>query len=311
MAFDESNFEEVRKFMVILTNLNSFITQIPKGAKQQINAEDKWILSKYNELIGNVRKSYEEYDFGGLATKLEQFLVQDFSRKYIQMIRDRAENARETLQEIYSGLVIMLAPIIPFTSEHIWQKLRENDIVKEESAHLSSFPEYNKKGIDKELQESFDSLLKVIELGLSERDKLKIGLRWPLASATIQSEKKIDKELHGIIMQQLNVKKVVANKGELKIEYDTKMNKELESEGYAREISRKIQAERKKRGMTKEQKIKLTLFADKKMIEFLEMQKEFLSERVNSSKTELKHEKAPEGALDCSVKETQIHATFS
>lgn len=310
-AFNEKDFQEIHKTINILNNLSTFVLQLkPTKAKKSI--EDKWILSRYNQLVQDVSKAYQKCDFMGVCQKLEDFTVREFSRAYIQMIRDRSEEAQGTLLEVYKGVLALYAPIIPLTTEHIWQKMLYAGYAEEESIHLSDFPAASKKSINLDLEKEMDMALKAVEVGLAERDKIKIGLKWPLASATISVPSKLSEEIHAIVMQQLNVKQVIVKKNDnIAVEFDTKITPELESEGYARELARKIQAERKKRGMTKDQKIKLEVFTDAQTIKLLSMQEKFISERVNSSSTKLTDGNSPEGALDCSVKEIRITVVFS
>ena len=114
---------------------------------------------------------------------------------YIKIIRERENETFEILNKIRNSLLVVMSPIIPFITEKIWQELRKKRIVKEESVHLSSWPKADKKKIDKELEKEFENVLRIIELGLAERDKAKIGLRWPLERATISCDGKLDKEL--------------------------------------------------------------------------------------------------------------------
>ena len=97
-------------------------------------------------------------------------------------------------------------------------------------------------------------MLGVVERGFAERDKVGIGLKWPLASASVLVDGKLSKDLVEIVKGQLNVKDVKVGKGkggEIEVKLDVKMTPELEAEGYAREISRKVQAARKKVGLVK------------------------------------------------------------
>jgi len=110
----------------------------------------------------------------------------------------------------------------------------------------------------------------IISSGLKTRDKIKIGLKWPLAKAMIFS-KRLGKELEKIIETQLNVKNIEwenTDEQDLKVEFDTKMNPELEAEGYAREMTRQVQAFRKKLGLIKTDKIKLFIVADEDLKTF-------------------------------------------
>jgi len=130
-------------------------------------------------------------------------------------------------------------------------------------------------------------------MGLAERDKNKIGLRWPLAKATI-FVKGIDNYdlFEEIIKNQLNVKNVKwespASKGiELDIELEKEITPELEAEGYARELSRQIQDFRKRLGLQKKNRIELFIITDKDFRNILEPQKDFIKERTNSKKIEI------------------------
>jgi len=286
--FDEREFSEIQKVFRVFLNVNNFVNQIEKG-KQKIEIEDKWILSKFNLVMGKtIYEDYNNFKFPEAIQDIEDFLMNDLSRTYIQIIRDRSDECYEILNRIRIGLILLLAPIIPFTTEKIWQDLRQRKIVKEESVHLSHFLNINGHEIDKRLELEFDIVLEVIEKGLAERDKLKIGLKWPLAKATIYSKEQqqwhqplID--LQEIIKSQLNVKKIelkVDSKGEIKVELDTKITPELEAEGYARELARNIQAERKNAGFVKSDFINLEIISDLNGI--LGSQKQFIQERVNA-----------------------------
>ena len=280
--FDEKEFGEIRKTFVILSNLKNLISSI-NPAKQKIQIEDKWILSKYNSLVQKTTDDYNSYKFPEVVQELEEFLVKDFSRTYVKMIRDRSDEAYSVLREIYLGLLKLYAPIVPFMTEEIWQKLKE----KQESIHLSIFPKADNKKIDSKLEKEFELVLKIIESGLFERDKVQIGLKWPLSKAVIKSEEKISSEMNEIIKSQLNVKNLeFKNSKELKVELNTKITPDLEAEGFAREISRFVQSERKKAGLMKDNYIELVVKLDKKLLELLNKNKmfEFIKERVNAKK---------------------------
>ena len=281
-AFDEGEFKEVRKVFNMLTNVNNFIEQLPRG-KSKISKEDKWILSRFNSTIKEVSENYNSYHFPEVVSVLEKFLIEDLSRNYIKMVRDRSEEIYGTLNEIRVSLIKLFAPIIPFVSESIWQSLREKKIVKEESVHLSSWPRSEK--INVKLEKQFSTLFEIIEIGLRERDKAGIGLKWPLAKAVVNSKESVSSELKEIIMNQLQVKKVevvIKKDKEGSVEFDTEITPELEAEGFARNIARAVQALRKKQGLVKNDKISLKIFAGADLVLRLDEFREFLSERTNA-----------------------------
>ena len=148
--------------------------------------------------------------------------------------------------------------------------------------------------------------MKIIEIGLRERDKAQIGLKWPLASTNIKGPMKIGKELKEVIMNQLNVKSIkFVNEKELSVEFDTKMSPELEAEGYAREISRKVQAARKNLGLVKKDIIKLAVVANNYLKNLIEGQKEFIKERTNAKYFSIETE-SPRGFEKATIVEDKI-----
>ena len=286
-AFNEEEFKDIQRVFRVLTNLKNLIYQID-SEKQHTKIEDKWILSRYNSAVKEITELYNGYKMPEVVDKLEEFIIKDFSKAYVQMIRDRASEVKELLEEIYLGMLKLFAPIIPFTSEDIWQTLKSEKVVKEESIHLTEFPKSDKKKINSDLEENMKLAMKAIELGLSERDKAQIGLKWPLASAKITSEGKIEKELEEIIMNQLNVKKVEIKSGkELKVELDTKITPELEAEGYARNMIRNIQAFRKEIGLSPKDEVTTIIVCDEELKKMLENHKNIVAEKTNSKKLDI------------------------
>ncbi len=282
-SFDEKEFKDIQNFFRVLLNVNAFANQVEKG-KNKIAIEDKWILSRLNSTINEITEDYNSYKFPEVVQTIEKFLNEDVSKKYIKMVRNRSSEVYGTLNEIRLAVLKFLAPIIPFATEKIWQELKDKKIVEEESIHLSEWPKEDKKKINPGLEEEFNLILKVIEIGLSERDKIQIGLKWPLAKVTISTDKKWDKEILEIVLRQLNVKKTeIKSSKEMKVVFDTKMTPELEAEGYAREMSRQVQAFRKDIGLTKEDKIGLYISLDDELKKMLEKQKKFIADRTNST----------------------------
>jgi isoleucyl-tRNA synthetase len=224
--------------------------------------------------------------FPEVVQKLEKFIIDDLSKTYIQIIRERENEVSDLLNKIRKDLLIVLAPIIPFITENIWQELRKKKIVKEESVHLCGWPKADKKRIDKKLEGEFDIALQIIEKGLAARDKEKIGLRWPLQSADITAKFSLDKDMEEIIKNQLNVKEVFFDRIEKldipSVKLDKKQTPGLEAEGYAREMSRKVQAFRKKLGLKKKDRIELFIITDDKFKKTLEKNKSFIQDRTNS-----------------------------
>ncbi len=284
-AFNEKEFNEINKFVRVLINVNNFMNQLGQGKKtDKLKTEDKWILSRLNSTIKNVIGNYNSYQFTEVIKTLEEFLINDVSRVYIQIIRERLDEnkIKYILNEIMKGILLLLSPIIPFLTEKIWQEIGNKD-----SIHLQSWPKTNAKAINSKLEQNMEVVLKIIEAGLAERDKIKVGLRWPLAKAEIKTQNKISKELQEIIARQLNIKKIKLIKikqNKISVKLDKKLTPELEAEGFARELSRKVQALRKKAGLVKTDEIELSIQAEEKLLEIFNKQKQMIKTRTNAKK---------------------------
>ena len=308
LRFGYTFLREPQNNLNILFNMRRLISN-SKDVKLK-NIEDKWIISRFNNLIKTVENELNELH-PHLATRaLQDFWLNDLSRGYIQFVRDRlAEDDKEAkfvLKEVYVQLIKLCAPFIPFISERIWFDLKEMKIVNEESVHLSSWPKVDKKMINVELEQDFELMMKIIEVGLSERDRIKIGLKWPLAKAEIISNKPLSDEMKEIVCNQLQVKEVeisIDDKSEIKVELDTDITDDLEAEGYARNISRGVQALRKKAGLVKDDNINLVLVVDSQLNLLLDTQTEFLKGRTNAKKFDiLSEEKDLKGFVEDKIK---------
>ncbi|MBU1136630.1 MAG: isoleucine--tRNA ligase [Nanoarchaeota archaeon] len=312
LKFGFNVVNEPKNNLNILYNIGRLIEKIKET--QISKAEDKWILSKLNSLIKDVTNELENLHPHLASRRIVDFWLNDLSREYIQFVRNRISSndneSRYCLMKVYTELIKLSAPLIPFITEKIWQDLKKQKIVKEDSVHLSSWPKFDEKKIDMKLEEEMQEVLKIIEAGLAVRDKEGIGLKWPLAKARIISEKNLNKELQEIIKHQLNVKKIEIKEGkQIKVELDTKLNPELEAEGYARELSRKVQAERKKAGFVKENKIKLSVITDEKLSEMLLKQKKFILDRTNSKTISFDEEKFKNN-FEVKIKNFEIKISF-
>lgn len=311
--YDEKEFREIQNVIRVLTNLQTFLMQINREnvRENDLQIEDRWILSRFNSTIEKVRENYEKYHFQNAISEFEEFLVKDLSKTYIQIIRDRADDSFDVLHKIIVGILKMIAPIMPFVSDKLWQDLAKENLVEEESIHLSLFPNVDKKKIDSNLEKEFLDGLKVIESGLAERDKMKIGLKWPLAGVEVKSPGKIGSEMGEIIKRQLNVKDINVKKAEeLVLNLDLKMTPELEAEGYSREVARKVQSERKIAGLKKGELVDLEIYCDKNVSTMLERHLEFMKARTNSRKISFSDGKIPNGANVFTVKENKIGINF-
>ena len=304
--------KEVWKVFNILLNVNNYLlTQSDKvGKLRNLEIEDKWIISKLNSLIKVYNKNIECFEYQNVGRGLSDFIVNNVSREYIQFVRERVDNNDErvfnVLFEILSKYVVLIAPIAPHIAEHIYQKLNEKFKLEEKSVHLIELPRENKEKIDNELEIAMEGAKFAIQEILAQREKAQLGIRWPLASVEINTHTvKELKLLEDVIKRKTNIKKLNIKKGDLKkeknkleydlsIKLDTKLSKELEEEGFAREIMRSIQDLRKKAKLERKEEIELFISSNYDLSKFTKE----IKEKVGARTIEFKHKKAQHTSIE-------------
>ncbi len=230
------------------------------GSEKSENLLDKWIVSELNILIQEVNKGMESYQLAKTSRLFQRF-IDDMSNWYIRRSRKRfwksendsdKENAYQTLYDVLTTLVKLMAPFTPFVAEEIYRNL-----TGEKSVHLTDYPQADKNLIDRELAEKMEAVRKIVEAGLSERNESSIRVRQPLQLLSYGGMK-LDSELESIIAEEANVKEVsFESKLKTAIVLDTKITDRLKLEGLAREIVRQVQSMRKKAGFNVEDRINL------------------------------------------------------
>ena len=289
------NWDDIKikqKNLEILCNISKFILDLRKQAKRakSQDIEEAYILSKKNAIIEKVTELMEEYKIDEIVREIETLFL-ELSRVYIKLTREKVSSQEagkvlDTVEDVYKDVLKIFSVVCPFITDHLYRKT-----FGKESVHLCSWPKSDKKKINTVLEKNMQEALKIIEIGFASRDKEKIGLKWPLSKATIYYYKKFDKDLDRVISSQLNVKKLewkhAVGVENWKIEFDTKSTPELEAEGYAREMTRKIQDFRKNLGLNKKDKVETIIITDDKVKKILEKQKEFIKEKTNSRKLEI------------------------
>lgn len=267
LNYNFSDMENKHRNLGVLFNVCSYLLGYSDKKynldHKKMDIEERFMLSKLNSTIENVTDAFESLKLNEVPALIENLYL-TLSRDYIQIIREKINNEREKVLPVISLTLLetlkMLSVVAPFISEHLYQKLRQKFKFKEESITLFDWPKADGKLIDKNLEQGFEISQKVIQEILSLRAEKQIGVRWPLIEATIDIEdpSKI-KGFEDIIKVQTNIKNLRVKKGKFHVKINTEINKELEQEGFFRELTRRIQALRKKAGLNREDKIFLII----------------------------------------------------
>jgi isoleucyl-tRNA synthetase len=210
----------VRKTLLTYWNTISFHTLYAQSSNFELSQipaikdrtmMDKWILSELNSLIQEVDKAYEEFD-SQLAGKALARFIDDLSNWYVRRSRrrfwDGDVSALGTLHECLVTLTQLLAPMVPFITEHVWQELvKAADPKAADSVHLTNFPIADSSTINLELNSQVAMTRRVVELGRAARAESAIKIRQPLQRALISANgwSKLPKDMKDQIADELNV----------------------------------------------------------------------------------------------------------
>ena len=193
-----------------IDNINIDECKLPVEDREEI---DKWLLSKYNKLLKDCTKYYDEYDLNLVTKAVTNFVSEDLSNWYIRRNRNRfwaseLDNSKKsvyiTTYEVLTGLCKLTAPIIPYITEEMYTKLTGN-----ESVHLEQFPKYDESLINEHIEERMDLVRSLISIGRYVREEAKIKVRQPLSEALLDGKnKELISDLIPLIEEELNIKEV-------------------------------------------------------------------------------------------------------
>tara|TARA_B100001750_G_scaffold233928_1_gene234690 strand:+ start:806 stop:3688 length:2883 start_codon:yes stop_codon:yes gene_type:complete len=229
LLFGYSHGNEVRKKLIQLWNSYSFFATYAavdgfnpaesNVTEIDLNIMDQWILSKLHAFIRDSRTALDGFRSDQMMKKFEAFL-EELSNWYIRRSRRRfwkseddkdKQAAYRVLYEVLTSVIKVMAPILPFVTEKIYQNLVCN-LIKDapESIHLCDYPNADESKINMALIEKVDSLRRVVELGRSARNKANLKIRQPLAELgfTVKEDSVADFILdqQHVVLDELNVK---------------------------------------------------------------------------------------------------------
>jgi isoleucyl-tRNA synthetase len=209
LLFGYSIADEVRKqlitlwntyaFFITYANLDGFDPAIEID-KSTLTKSDLWIISKTNKFIKTAEKNYSNYQVFHLMSEATIFL-DNLSNWYIRRNRRRfwkSENdsdkiaAYSTLYQILINFVKVMAPVVPFVSDKIYTNLISGRIKSDvDSVHLCDFPSVGEADIDEEIINEIDTVIQIVSLSRSARNKANIKIRQPLAELAVYADDNI------------------------------------------------------------------------------------------------------------------------
>ncbi len=273
LNFSERGLGEVmRRVIMRLKNVLAFYKlydaeQFNSDADSKPVLLDTWINSRLSELNQKLTNALDTYELDQVGKPIDQF-VDDFSTWFLRRSRDRfkSENvherqgAIETTRATLLKLSQLIAPIMPYVAEEIYQAIRyPNDVL---SVHLTTWPEAG--SVNNELLGQMEEVRNIVTMALEARTKAGVKVRQPLNKLKIKNNKlQNQSELLDLIKDEVNVKEVeFVEKLEGEVELDTEITPELKLEGEARDLMRALQDWRKESNLDPKEKIKLQITAN-------------------------------------------------
>jgi len=217
------------RFMI--GNIHDFSPDEERIKKENLTLLDRWILEKTKKVGKKILRAYEEYEYHIVFHTIYDFFTVELSSFYLHVIKDRlycsAQNsqlrksAQTTLFFILKNMLLLMAPILPFTTEEVWEitPVHKN---KEESIHLEKFPEFKEEWLESEILKEWNSLIIIREKVLKELeivrenkligDSLEAQVVLKIPSPKMELLKKYEKEL--ITLFVVSSVKIEAYEGE-------------------------------------------------------------------------------------------------
>ncbi|MCP2520934.1 valine--tRNA ligase [Candidatus Aminicenantes bacterium AC-335-A11] len=186
ISLSEERMAGYRAFANKIWNASRFVLMNYKGEELEIKEEeltfpDKWIRSRFNQIVKEINQSLKEYKFYEASEKIYHFIWHEFCDWYIELVKLDLKRGNKTslsvLVKTLDGILRILHPFMPFITEEIWQKLPHKEI----SISIASFPKYIPSLENKDAERKMEKIKKLI-----------IAVRTLRAEHRIDPKKKID-----------------------------------------------------------------------------------------------------------------------
>ena len=213
-------------FFVTYARLDAWTPDQADGVDRARTLLDRWILSRQDLLIDDVRAALDDYD-AQRATRVIETFVDDLSNWYVRRNRRRfwkgeldadKRAAYATLYEVLTTLTRLIAPIIPHVADAMWDNLVGSvDRDAPDSAHLAAFPVSDARHADAAVERAVSLARRTVTLGRAARAASGVRTRQPLravhvklpgAAAAFADDPAVEAELRGEVLEELNVRDI-------------------------------------------------------------------------------------------------------
>ena len=201
LPFQEKDLQTGVKFATKLWNSSKFtFMHLEDYEHKQTNPElmDRWLLSKLHNIIKVSTEHFDKYEYSKTKALVDKFFWQVYCDNYLEIVKDRLynpdargkesrESAQFALYETMLAVMKMMAPIMPYVTEEIYQYYYA-DKEKHKSIHLSSWPEYDETKIDENAEKVGDIMVEVIEHVRRVKSENSMSLKSPVKRVRFEAK---------------------------------------------------------------------------------------------------------------------------
>ena len=182
MRFYVERTEAMRNFANKLWNASRFVmmnlTIEENRLPDRLELEDRWILSKLNDLCREISDNFDKYELGVAATKIYDFIWDTFCDWYIELTKprlngddaDAAVRAQQVLLYVLTEILKLLHPFMPFITEEIYQALPHEG----EALMIQPYPEYSEDRCWPEDEAAFEMIMNAVRAVRSRRAEMNV-----------------------------------------------------------------------------------------------------------------------------------------
>ena len=166
LRFDETKMASTWNYINKIWNASRFVLMNIEDLKEltfdNLTNEDKWILTKYENIVKSSIKHMDKYEFNLFGTETYSFIYDDFCSNYIEFAKFNSESntTKSVLCYVLTGILKLLHPFMPFVTEEIYQML---PIKEQESIMISEYPKYDKNFVFKDEEKAVESKIEFIK----------------------------------------------------------------------------------------------------------------------------------------------------
>ena len=228
-AFQWDGVKNARKTLNILWNVVNFATTYMaidefdpskvnlETVRPALRPEDRWMVSRTERMKSEVTKYLDSYELHKACRAIEDFVLEDLSRWYVRLIRDRMWKesgdqeklaAYVVLHDAVMALTKVMAPFCPHVTDEIYQHMDGS----KETVHMLDWPAVDQTRRDERLEQSMAMVQELVDIVTKERQSRNVKLRWPMKRVVVKAATndalEAMKALEPVILSQANAKKV-------------------------------------------------------------------------------------------------------